>query len=418
MFIPPRIADKRTEVRAPFRFAILLGLMILLVSARPAGAQSGIELTDIGADYDFGKQIVFSVRITPAVPVQSATVTFGEPEGISQTRSLTVNPDGTAEYRYDASLNALAAFSPIVFWFTVTLPDGTVIQSGTYNIVYADDRFAWRTLERGTFRAHWYEGDETFGGEALDAANRGLQAVSGLIPVGETGPIDIWVYANAQDLQGALFAGGEAWVAGHAGPQLGVVMISIDPASERRNIELERQTPHELAHVLLYRRIGADYERLPAWLTEGIATMAEAELYPNPDFVVVLNAAAQENSVIPLADLCDSFPSDTGNAFLAYAEAESFTRFIVDNYGTTGLSALVSAYADGLDCEQGARHALNEPLSRLEIRWRETKLGENRGGVIAFNLFPYLILLGLVLIVPVWGAIGRILERRKNARQV
>jgi hypothetical protein len=396
--------------------ALTLGLLILLVSARPAGAQSGIELTDARVDYEFGKQIVFSIRIAPVVPIQSATVTFGEANGISQTQPLTVAPDGLAQYRYDASLNALAPFSSIVFWFSATLPDGTVTRSGTYTFVYADDRFAWKTLERGIFRAHWYEGDEAFGGEVLDAASRGLQAVTDLIPVGDTGPIDIWVYASAQDLQGALFLGGQSWVAGHAGPQLGVVMVSMDPTAEQRIIEVERQVPHELAHVMLYRRIGADYARLPAWLTEGIATMAEAELYPNPDFETTLNVHAEENTLLPLADLCDSFPSDTANAFLAYAEAESFTRYVVDNYGTTGLSALVSAYADGLDCEQGARQALNQPLSRLEIRWRETELGENRSGVIAFNLFPYLILLGLVLIVPVWGALSRMAERRRNAR--
>jgi hypothetical protein len=190
-------------------------------------------------------------------------------------------------------------------------------------------------------------------------------------------------------------------------------MVSVNPGVSQ-NIEFERQVPHELAHVLLYRRIGAEYARLPAWLTEGMATMAE--LYPNPDFETTLNVHAGENSLLPLADLCESFPPDTANAFLAYAESESFTRYIVENYGTTGLSALAFAYADGLDCEQGARQALNLSLSQLEVRWRELALGENRSGVIVSNLFPYLMLLALLLIVPIWGAIGRILEKRKYVR--
>ena len=131
---------------------------------------------------------------------------------------------------------------------------------------------------------------------------------------------------------------------------------------------------------------------------------------------LALEMAAEKNAIIPLADLCATFPSNQADAFLAYAEAESFTRFIVDNHGTTGLSALVSAYADGMDCEQGAARALNEPLSRLEIRWRETELGENRAGVIASNIFPYLLLLALALMVPAWSVLERLRERRKNAR--
>lgn len=393
--------------------AFLLGLMILFGVARPAGAQSGVEVTDVRVDYDFGVQINFLARISPASPIQSATVTFREPNGIGQTQPLTFNPDGWAGYRYDASLNALAPFSPIVFWFNVTLTDGTTVESGTYNFTYADDRFPWQQREEGMLRVHWYDGDEAFGMAVMDAARRGLQSVYNLIPIDVTTPIDIWVYSDSTDLQGALYLGGESWVAGHANPELGVVMISIKPGPEQ-GIELERQVPHELAHILLFRRVGADYARLPAWLTEGMATMAE--LYPNPDFAIALNAATANNSLLPLSDLCASFPPDTASAFLAYAESQSFTRFIVDNYGTTGLSALASAYADGLDCEQGARQALNQPLSNLEVRWRESALGENRGGVIAYNLFPYLILLALVLIVPVWGAVGRLRERMKHAR--
>jgi hypothetical protein len=247
----------------------------------------------------------------------------------------------------------------------------------------------------------------------MDVGKRGLQSVDDLIPTDVTTPIDIWVYSDAADLQGALVLGGQSWVAGHASPELGVVMVSIKPGVEQ-SIELERQVPHELAHILLFRRIGANYARLPAWLTEGMATMAE--LYPNPDYASSLKIATENNSLLPLTDLCATFPPDTANAFLAYAESASFTRYLVDKYGTAKLSALASAYADGLDCEQGARQALNLSLSQLEVQWRESTLGENRSGVVAYNLFPYLVLLGLVLLVPVWGALGRIRARMKNDR--
>jgi hypothetical protein len=52
----------------------------------------------------------------------------------------------------------------------------------------------------------------------------------------------------------------------------------------------------------------------------------------------------------------------------------------------------------------------------LDVRWRESALGENRAGVIVTNLFPYLLVLGLILFVPVWGALGRLIARRKRAR--
>jgi hypothetical protein len=123
------------------------------------------------------------------------------------------------------------------------------------------------------------------------------------------------------------------------------------------------------------------------------------------------------NSLLPLSDLCATFPSDTGSAFLAYAQAKSFVRFLIDRFGTTGLSSLISAYADGMDCEQGANRALEQPLSQLEALWRESALGENRSGVAAANLLPYFIVLGLAMFIPLWGLVARSVERRKLARR-
>ena len=69
-----------------------------------------------------------------------------------------------------------------------------------------------------------------------------------------------------------------------------------------------------------------------------------------------------------------------------------------------------------MDYEQGANRALEQPLSQLEVVWRESALGENRGGVAVANLLPYFIVLGLAMFIPLWGWASRALERRKRAR--
>jgi len=395
------------------RVFIFLTLVLLLATTNPARAQSGTEFAEVQVVSRFGETVQFSVRIQSSVPLQSATVTFREGAGGEQTRPLAIEADGRAAYTYDARLKAIRPFARILFWFTVTLTDGTTTESGRYNFAYEDNRFTWQTRAEGMIRVHWIEGDAQFGAAAFDSARRGLQSAGALFPVDLSAPIDVWVYPNAEALQGALLLGGRDWVAGHASPDLGVALVSVAPGMEQ-GIQLERQTPHELAHVLLYRRVGAHYERLPFWLREGIASLTE--LYPNPDYDSALAQAAASNSIPPLTDLCDSFPPDAAGAFLAYAESRSFTQFVVDNYGASGLNSLALAYADGLDCEQGARQALGLSLSQLEARWRESTLGENRSRVIAANLFPYLLLLILTLIVPVWGAVGRAIERRRHDR--
>lgn len=377
-------------------------------------AQNGLDVSNVGIVYNFGQQITFKAQLTSSIPITQATISFREVnEQNTRVEPLTLAPDGTTIYQYDASQNLIPPFTMIHFSFQATLANGNMVSSPTYNFRYDDNRFNWQTLTDGPLSVHWYAGDDAFGHAALDAARGGLQFINQIVPVSLDRPLDVYVYASASDLQSALQLGGRSWVAGHADPTLGVVMVSVSPG-DIQSIELQRQIPHELAHVMLYRNLGAGYNRLPIWLNEGIASMAE--LYPNPDYASALKAASRNNTLLPFLDLCASFPADSGGAFLAYAQSESFVRYLRDTYGNTGLVALTKAYADGLDCNLGTTRAVGVPLNVLETRWQAYVSGESVASVAAFNLLPYIIFLGLTLIVPVWGALDMLRERRRNAR--
>ena len=223
-------------------------------------------------------------------------------------------------------------------------------------------------------------------------------------------PIDVYIYASVDDLRGTLFSGGEDWVAGHANPALGVVMVAVEPGAEQ-NITMEQRIPHELMHVMMYRSVGVGYNNIPAWLREGTATLAE--VFPNADYDRILANAAAGNSLIPIKDLCESFPADAGTAFLAYAESRSFTRYLHDTYGSTGLLNLAASYADGVECERGTERAFSISLSNLEMQWRSSVLGQNTFLPALQNIAPYLVLLCLVLIIPL---IGMVSARRKKGK--
>src|SRR5215210_2310608 len=98
-------------------------------------------------------------------------------------------------------------------------------------------------------------------------------------------------------------------------------------------------------------------------------------MYPNADHERVLKDAIASNTLIPLKDLCVSFPSDAAQAFLAYAESGSFTGYLHETYGSTGLQNLAVAYAGGVDCERGTERAFGVSLLNLEQKWRSSALG-------------------------------------------
>ena len=378
---------------------LLWNILLLAVAAstllitRQAHAQSGIEMQSM-AVYQFGEQITFVAQIQSPVQIQQANIViFDEAQAVTHVQAVEFI-NGRSEYRFDVRQNLVRPFATIRWYYELTLSDGSVLQSDSYSMRYDDNRFTWQKLESGSLRVMWVQGDAAFGQTALNAAQSGLQNISNLVSVDLAQPVDIFIYPTQNDLA-AL--GVETWAAGHANPALGAVLVVVEPGASQ-SLSMEQRIPHELMHVMLYRQIGAGYSQLPAWLNEGIATLAE--INPNADYDRVLLDASNRNALIPVVDLCASFPADSAQAFLAYAEARSFTTYLRDTYGAPALLTLARTYTEGVDCENGAQRALGTPLSQLELTWRENSLGQNMWGVAFRNMLPYLVLLGLVIFIP------------------
>ncbi|MBE9474702.1 MAG: hypothetical protein IMY85_07400, partial [Chloroflexi bacterium] len=135
------------------------------------------------------------------------------------------------------------------------------------------------------------------------------------------------------------------------------------------------------------------------WFNEGLASLAE--LYPNPEYQVLIESAFESEELLPLASLCQSFPNDPQGALLAYAESASFTQYLYDQYGQPGFNRLMAAYASGMSCERGIEEALGSNLTSLEGSWRR----ENFAGITLTKsvqeFLPWLILLLVVLAGPI-----------------
>jgi len=229
-----------------------------------------------------------------------------------------------------------------------------------------------------------------------------------LIAVDLAQPVDIFIYASETDLRGTLYAN-DGWVAGHADSPAGIITVTIEPGANQ-SILMEQRIPHELMHVMFYRQITTGYENAPAWLREGISTLAE--VYPNPDYDTFLKDAATRNTLIPIVDLCASFSPYSDSAFLAYAESRSFTNYLRGQYGSDGLLNLARTYANGVDCGSGTERAFGVSLAKLERDWQGTILDQNPMVVGIKTLAPYLALLCLIVLIPLVGVLSS--ARRKG----
>jgi hypothetical protein len=382
----------------PVSFVIILFLVITwIINPSQVNASSlyKVSFSDVAVFFQFGIQATFQAKFESKDPVDEIVLLIQSGTETPISQPLTVVENAELIYQLNLQKNSLRPFEVTEYWFKGRLSNGTTFESSHYSFDYIDNRFDWQKTTDGRFEVFWNSDDLALGDMVLQVALEGLRSGVTYLPVSPPLPIRIFVYSSGKDLQDALQLGHLTWVAGHASPDLNLALISLPPAIEQR-LELERQLPHEIMHILQYQVIANHYESTPPWLTEGMASLAE--LYPNPDYSRSLELASQNGSLLPIKGLCNDFPTEASLALQAYAQSASFVQFLSNQYGISALQTLLQNYGDGMDCESAIQNIYGSDLSHIENLWKQQALGINTGVLAWRNLSPYIFLAALLLI--------------------
>ncbi len=386
-------------------FALALACVRGYTPALAAQVRATITLVSAPPpEYEFGKTMTFQAAARSSGPSLIGATVFVRASNEARTfvgeARLTPGAEISAAYPLNLSLHPLSPFAPVEYWWEIRDSAGGSLTTEPQSFVYEDNRVEWRTLTRDPVTVHWHAGETAFGQAALDVAtaaltdaNRDIQA---LLPE----QINLYIYADVQAAQAALAQVGRIWADGYADPALALAVVAV-AADEVAGLNLQREIPHELTHLLIYQTTGDHYRNVPTWLYEGLAVMNQAQ--PDPGFPAALAAARDAGTLLSLSSLCGPFPADPAQAQLAYAESESVVRYIRDTHGAPGLTALLGAYADGLGCAAGVDRALGVSLAALEEGWLRDSLltGPISAPPRVVDLTAWVILAAVVLVSPV-----------------
>ncbi len=352
--------------RVPHILAFLL-VVLLLSLPRPAAAQEPVFTSS--AEYEFGQEMRFYLVAEDVPPITAVSLFLSAPEfpnALSDTVDFAQAEPLVISHVLDLGQVRLAPFTTVTYWWVLTTSEGELLTVPQQKLRYADDQFVWQTQEDGGVTVNWTGEDPALGQLALDIVAESLPDVQEFLPAADTGPMQVYIYPTSADLRAALRLTGRDWVGAHAHPELGVILVTaVNPRTAAT--DLRQSLPHELVHHLLYRVTGPQYDALPVWLSEGLATLAESD--PNPSYAVVLETAVANQTTIPFDQLCQTFPADEADALLAYAQSYSLVQFIQANYGNRALQEMVLTVADGADCSAVVSRTLDQPLDQLTQSW-------------------------------------------------
>ncbi len=365
-----------------------------LSSARSSLAQEGNVTFELGTPVaSFPRGIIFPVSATSDEEIAEVELLyrpqFQETWSLS-TPDITPGTEIALEHPIDLRSGSLPVGVDVEYQWQVTQADGDVIQSEIGSVPWVDTRFTWDTISSDKVIVSSYNGNPEFNQKVLESADATIADLEAQLGITISHPIDIWVYSNGSDFDGALAPNSEPWIAGAAYSNLGLIQAVIPTGDVQ---ELERVVPHEISHQVLYQATDNPFNGPPSWFDEGLASVVQ--IGGQREYWMRLQDAAAAGILDDIESLNGQFPYDPNLALLAYAESLSIVTYITDTYGEDGLSKLIAAFGEGITYEDAVLQALGVTLDELNTAWQaqvgeqaQNQLSGVAGPVIPTDNFP------------------------------
>ncbi|MEX0786842.1 MAG: peptidase MA family metallohydrolase [Dehalococcoidia bacterium] len=342
-------------------------ILVALASVSIAGAQSGIDVSDVHATSDFPNGISFSVTASADAGFDEVVLRYSiAPDGVRTTVVPECTAGAVMTCRYDLEAGARTALIPgaeITYLWSLT-SGGVTQETEPQLIMYEDSRFEWQTISNGNLTVWFYDASEDEARGILQAGRESLDNIGALLETSVGFPVKIFYYRTAEEMQPAILSSDAGGVV-----TLGEVVYS-DTAMVSADEAPGDITRHEIAHIVVREALGRR-AGIPDWLHEGIAVYAQ--LQPLPDQRRAVDLAIESGDIISVRSLSSSSSGAlSSRVSLFYGQSWSLVQFLVDMHGQEQFAAFVRAFKDGAATGDALQEVYGFDQDGLENAWRES----------------------------------------------
>jgi len=363
-------------------FLGLLVTLALLLNLAAAHAEGGLRIVGSSAQVQFPLAISFNIDAESDVNITDIRLhykvlrhSFAD---VTAEVCLQFVPAAKVEASWDWDMRRTGGLPPgtsVQYWWTVRDASGYLVETSPVTIPFDDERFSWQNLTQDIVTLYWYNGDQSFAEEMMQTISDALEWLEADTGATLQEPIEIYLYANSQDLQGSMIFPQE-WTGGVAFPMYDCIAIGISPS----NLEWGKGAlAHELTHLVIHQMTLNPYADIPTWLDEGLAVRSEGSL---PYYYVnALNQAIGDDSLISVQSISSPFSAISDLAILSYAESYSVVDFLITTYGKDKMLELLETFRAGASYGGALMEVYGFDIDGLDRLWHE-RLSEPIGTVM------------------------------------
>jgi hypothetical protein len=267
------------------RIGLIISALLLLLSPSFVAAEDGIAVIASGVEINFPSQAVFTLEAESSADIVDARLYYQ----VDKMNYAKVVSEGWANFTPASEIEAnwvwdmrnasLPPGAEVTYWWMIEDAAGNRLETPPKIMNFDDERYNWQNLTSTEFpeksqifqgggaelTLFWYEGDDSFARELMNACEEGLARLSEDIGTYPERPIKIYVYASTGDLQGAMIFSQE-WTGGVAFTEFGIVAISIPPSKVDWG---KSALVHELTHLVVHQALSAHMRSFLPGLMKG-----------------------------------------------------------------------------------------------------------------------------------------------------
>ena len=352
--------------------ALLLIVAAMMLPYFPAGTASAADIFVEGNSYlnDYPNQIRFFLNVNSTSEIRRVMLYYQFEPSPVLTYAFPQFQRGekvSVEYTWNTQRRYIPPGVQMKYYWVIENAAGSRFKTEPQRFTVEDMRFKWKQTAKGNVTISWYRGDQNFADTLMSFTQVALTRLSQEAGIEMKDPVHIYIYASKADLLGALEPKAQEWTGGRAMPELGLIILNVDP--DRSGLSwAERALPHELSHLVVGRVTENPYGDIPHWLDEGMAMRAEGD--PTSEFTRSLDLAIRNNQLISIRSLASNFPTDSDDALLSYAESYSIVTFMLREFGREKMAELLSIFKEGVTYDEALQRSFGTDLDGLEEQWR------------------------------------------------
>ncbi len=360
------------------RSGLLLAIAALIVLAWPAlslmvainaqSAEDGPTVQGTRFENSWPDSVTVTAVVDDASEVESATFLYTIlPEG-ALTREAAEIVQGdvtrvTAEFPTRDSQLWIPAGADFEWRWEFVYASGETFETEPKLWRYEDPRFDWQSLKEGDLEVAWYD-DRGVAQSMLDEGLEALEEISPFLGLGrdELIPIKVYVWANTEDARAVERIASERFEESVVTGGTRVLADLVHVYQPSRWV-----VRHELTHVLTKLAGEGPYGDLPAWLDEGMATIAEGDWQDRRG--AALQYAINNDLVLSLRSM-ESPSNRPGFVDIFYGQSAAIVLHLIQEYGPEQMNELFETFKEGSSVNDALMKVYGLNRAELDNQWR------------------------------------------------